>query len=101
MLIQNVLQRHIARRTNSGELIVNFLVDAVEGKHHDAKYHHKLEAAKFLSHFGSSDEDAPNFLGLLPTSEELAEKQREENPPLPQGDGWGEGESHPRAATTE
>ncbi|MCY4577773.1 MAG: hypothetical protein OXD31_01875 [Chloroflexi bacterium] len=59
MCNQNALQLHIARRTNNGETVANFLADTIEGKHSDAKYHHKLEAAKLLARYGSPDDD-PN-----------------------------------------
>ena len=78
MCIKSALQRHIAKLTNDGETVARFLVDTVEGKHIDAKYHHKLEAAKLLARYGSSCEDQPQeqesqFWGLIPTPEELAE----------------------------
>ncbi len=80
MCTTNALQRHIARRTNNGDLIVNFLADTVEGKYTDAKYHHKLEAIKHLIRFGfsgeePSHEEKSHFWGLLPTPEELAASQ--------------------------
>ena len=96
MCNQTTLQRHIARRTNNGELIANFLADTVEGKHPDAKYHHKLEAAKLLERYGSSEDanqEEPNFWGLIPTPEELATSanrhSRENGNPERQG-----GETH-------
>ena len=77
MCITNNLQKHIRNLTNDGEVVARFLVDTVEGKHTDAKYHHKLEAMKPLVRFGFTDDDAPHFWGLLPTPEELAaEKNR-------------------------
>ena len=51
----NALQQKIQKRTNNGDLIVNFLADTVEGKYTDAKYHHKLEAAKLLNRYGLAD----------------------------------------------
>ena len=51
----NALQQKIQERTNNGDLIVNFLADTVEGKYTDAKYHHKLEAAKLLNRYGLTD----------------------------------------------
>ena len=88
MCIKTTLQRHIARRTNNGELIANFLADTVEGKYNDAKYHHKLEATKHLIRFGFTDDtlrhsraggnpagqggEHSQLWGLIPTPEELA-----------------------------
>ena len=109
MCIQTTLQRHIARRTNNGELIANFLADTVEGKHPDAKHHHKLEATKLLTRFGFPDTD-PFVLSLskdesasehniTPSRHSYENRNPQgqggdaENPPLPQGEGWGEGEN--------
>ena len=77
MCIENRLQQIIRKRTGNGELVVNFLADTVEGKHPDAKYHHKLEAAKLLERYGftgddPSHEEKSHFWGLIPTPEELA-----------------------------
>ena len=67
------LQSKIRRRTNNGELIANFLAETIEGKHPDARYHHKLEAAKLLDRYGFNEEGEPSqFWGLIPTPEELA-----------------------------
>ena len=84
MCDQNFLQRHIRRLTNDGETVARFLVETVEGKYADAKYHHKLQAAKILGSYGLTGDDEPYpFWGLLPTPEELAlkkNKQEDENP---------------------
>ena len=80
MCIKSRLQQHIRNLTKDGELVARFLVDTVEGRHKDARYHHKLEAAKLLERYSSSDEDAPHFWGLMPTPEEIAEKNRNEEP---------------------
>ncbi len=78
MCNRNALQRHIAKFTNDGEEIARFLTETLQGKHPDAKYHHKLEAAKLLARYHSACEDQPQeqesqFWGLIPTPEELAE----------------------------
>ena len=82
MCIKSALQRHIAKFTNDGEDIARFLAETLQGKHADARYHHRLEAAKLLERYGSSDESQPHaghshedqsqFWGLIPTPEELA-----------------------------
>ena len=78
------LQQHIRNLTKDGEIVARFLVETVEGKHPDAKYHHKLEAAKLLERYGSSEDDGPHFWGLIPTPEEIAEKNRDkESKPAP------------------
>ena len=98
MCIKTTLQRHIARRTNDGELIANFLADTVEGKYNDAKYHHKLEATKHLIRFGFTDDtlrhsraggnpagqggEHSQFWGLIPTPEELAASKDDDHSPL-------------------
>ena len=54
-------------------LIANFLAETLEGKHPDARYHHKLEAAKLLDRYGFNEEgESSQFWGLIPTPEELA-----------------------------
>ena len=68
------LQHKIQKRTGNGDLIANFLADTIEGKYPDAKYHHKLEAAKLLARYGSDqpESEESQFCGLIPTPEELA-----------------------------
>ena len=86
MCTTNTLQQKILKRTGNGDLIVNFLADTVEGKHHDTKYHHKLEAAKLLERYGFSDEqehEESHFWGLIPTPEELAAKKNTPSPSSP------------------
>ena len=63
MCVNNNLQRHIRNLTNDGEAVARFLYDTMEGKHPDAKYHHKLEAAKLLERYAPSDTD-PFVLSL-------------------------------------
>ncbi len=80
MCVTSRLQQHIRNLTKDGEIVARFLVETVEGKHKDAKYHHKLEAAKLLERFGStgddpSHEEKSHFWGLIPTPEELAQRQ--------------------------
>ena len=72
MCIKSNLQKHIRNLTNDGEVVARFLVDTVQGRHTDAKYHHKLEAMKHLVRFGFTEDDEPHFWGLIPTPEELA-----------------------------
>ena len=68
------LQHKIQKRTGNGDLIANFLADTIEGNYSDAKYHHKLEAAKLLARYGSDqpESEESQFWGLIPTPEELA-----------------------------
>ena len=57
------IQHKIHKRTGNGELIADFLADTVEGKYADAKFHHRLEAAKHLMKYGFSEEQAANAIG--------------------------------------
>ena len=85
MCTANTLQQKIRKRTGNGDLIVNFLADTVEGKYPDAKYHHKLEAAKLLERYSFSDEpdhEESHFWGLIPTPEELAASKEADQSPL-------------------
>ncbi|MCY4579675.1 MAG: hypothetical protein OXD31_11585, partial [Chloroflexi bacterium] len=61
------LQHKIQKRTGNGDLIANFLADTIEGKYSDAKYHHKLEAAKLLARYGSDqpESEESQFWGLI------------------------------------
>ena len=84
MCIKSKLQQHIRNLTGDGEVVARFLVGTVEGKHSDAKYHHRLEAARLLARYGSPCEDQPQeqesqFWGLIPTPEELATANHEED----------------------
>ena len=75
------LQHKIQKRTGNGDLIPNFLADTIEGKYPDAKYHHKLEAAKLLARYGSDQPESEEcqFWGLIPTPEELATAKHQED----------------------
>ena len=98
------LQHKIQKRTGNGDLIANFLADTIEGKYPDAKYHHKLEAAKLLARYGSIGDDSDRhscgsrnpagqdeepgeghsqFWGLIPTPEELATAKHKEDQQSP------------------
>ena len=78
MCITNALQQKIRKHTDNGDLIAQFLADTIRGEYPDAKYHHKLEAMKYLVRYGTTGDDQPQeqesqFWGLIPTPEELAE----------------------------
>ena len=85
MCITNALQQKIRKHTGNGDLIANFLADTIEGKYSDAKYHHKLEAAKLLARYGSDqpESEESQFWGLIPTPEELATAKQEEDQQSP------------------
>ena len=85
MCITNALQLKIRKHTDNGDLISQFLADTIRGEYPDAKYHHKLEAAKLLTRYDSSeqrDRQESQFWGLIPTPEELAAKKEDQQSPL-------------------
>ena len=53
MCTSNTLQHKIRKHTDNGDLIINFRAVTIRGEYPDAKYHHKLEAAKLLSRYDS------------------------------------------------
>ncbi|MCY4577915.1 MAG: hypothetical protein OXD31_02605 [Chloroflexi bacterium] len=81
MCITNALQQKIRKHTDNGDLIAQFLADTIRGEYPDAKYHHRLESAKLLARYGSDqpESEESQFWGLIPTPEELAEKEKEED----------------------
>ena len=82
--------KHIRNLTNDGEVVARFLVDTVQGKTPGVKPCHRMEATKHLIHFGFTDDTLRHSrAGGNPDGQGGAV----ENPPLPQGEGWGEGES--------
>ena len=56
MCIPTKLQQNIIDRTREGDSIAAFLVDTMQGRHTDAKFNHRLEAAKHLIKYGFPDE---------------------------------------------
>ena len=60
MCIPTKLQQNIIDRTNEGDTIAAFLVDTMQGQHTDAKFNHRLEAAKHLIKYGFTDTDCGN-----------------------------------------
>ena len=57
MCITTKLQQNIIDRTREGDKIAAFLVDTMQGQHTDAKFNHRLEAAKHLIKYGFTDTD--------------------------------------------
>ena len=85
MCITDAFQMKIRKHTNNGDLIAQFLADTIRGEYPDAKYHHKLEAAKLLTRYDCSeqpDRQESQFWGLIPTPEELAAKKEDQQSPL-------------------
>ena len=84
MCITNALQQKIRKHTDNGDLIAQFLADTIRGEYPDAKYHHKLEAMKYLVRYGTTGNDQSHaghsqFWGLIPTPEELAIAKHQED----------------------
>ena len=105
MCIKSKLQQHIRNLTGDGEVVARFLLDTVQGEHPDAKYHHKLEAAKLLERYGSLGDDPSHveqsqFWGLIPTPEELAESHSRHSCESRNPEGQG-GETDSSGLTTE
>ena len=93
------LQHKIQKRTDNGDLIAQFLADTIRGEYPDAKYHHKLEAVKLLSRYGSDQpqSEESQFWGLIPTPEELATAKNTPSPST--GEGWDGGEESSNSVT--
>ncbi|MCY4577615.1 MAG: hypothetical protein OXD31_01065 [Chloroflexi bacterium] len=102
MCITNALQQKIRKHTDNGDLIAQFLADTIRGEYPDAKYHHKLEAAKLLARYGSDQpqSEESQFWGLIPTPEELVESHSRHSGENENPDGSG-GETDNSGLTTE
>ena len=57
MCLPNSIQHKIHKRTGNGDMIAIFLVDTMQGQHTDAKFNHRMEAAKHLIKYGFTDTD--------------------------------------------
>ena len=57
MCITTKLQQNIIDRTREGDKIAAFLVDTMQGQHTDAKFNHRMDAAKHLIKYGFTDTD--------------------------------------------
>ena len=49
------IQHKIHKRTGAGDMIAKFLVETLQGQHTDAKFNHRLDAAKHLMKYGFSE----------------------------------------------
>ena len=65
MCITTKLQQNIIDRTREGDKIAAFLVDTMQGQHTDAKFNHRLEAAKHLIKYGFPDADCDTISARL------------------------------------
>ena len=92
MCIPTKLQQNIIDRTKEGDAIAKFLVDTMQGQHTDAKFNHRLEAAKHLIKYGFTNTDCETISDLsFPRRRESRGAGRRRNPrsksPLPRGEG--------------
>ena len=78
------LKHHVIQQTDNGRRIIRSIVSIMEGDAPNCTPWHQLEAAKLLQKLGIG-----NAVNIKPPPPN--------NPPLPQGEGWGEGENpvHP------
>ena len=91
MCNNTALQQNIRKHTDNGDLIARFLADTIRGEYPDAKYHHKLEAAKLLNRYGSSDEDGPPILGPHPHTRRTSSRSISSFPRTRESRGAGRG----------
>ena len=101
MCIPTKLQQNIIDRTNEGDTIAAFLVDTMEGQHTDAKFNHRLEAAKHLIRYGFPDADCETTSDRLsraggnPVGEEQSEGTKTPSPSM--AEGW-DGDKDPSSS---
>ena len=82
MCIPTKLQQNIISFTKDGEHIARFLVDTMQGQHTDAKFNHRLEAAKHLIKFGFRDTDCETTSDRLSRVGGNPEGQGEDETPV-------------------
>ena len=70
MCIQTALQSKIAELTDNGDTILQFLADTAHGAIPDAKFCHRLDAAKTLAKYGLPQPDGITEFPYPPTEEE-------------------------------
>ena len=76
------LQHNIHSITKDGYDIAAFLVDTVQGKHPDAKFHHRLEAAKHLIRYGFPNAECETAADRLSRAGGNPEGQGEDETPV-------------------
>ena len=79
------LAKKIKESTDDGASVVRFLINVMEGELKAFGPHHSMAAARELLSRG---------FGKHAREEEAAAHALSNNPPLPEGEGWGEGEKH-------
>ena len=91
--LRESVQRIVLEETQGGRRIVRSVVSIMEGDAPGSTPWHQLEAAKLLLKLGF--EDARATLGSIHKQgrKDAPTPQEAHNPPLPLGEGWGEGDS--------
>ena len=85
------LKQAVIEQTDNGKRIIRSVVSIMEGDAPNCTPWHQLEAAKLLRKLGIGIDKPP-----LPAAEETINRTlstADPMPPLPQGEGWGEGEN--------
>ena len=95
MCIPTKLQQNIIDRTKEGDKIAAFLVDTMQGQHTDAKFNHRLEAAKHLIKYGFTDAECEATSDHLSRAGGNLEEQGEDTktPSPSMGEGWDGGDN--------
>ena len=82
MCIPTKLQQNIIDRTKEGDAIAKFLFDTMQGQHTDAKFNHRLEAAKHLFKYGFPDAECETTSDRLSRAGGNPEGQGEDETPV-------------------
>ena len=96
MCIPDTLQQNILTSTKGGEDIAAFLVDTMQGQHTDAKFCHRLEAAKHLIKYGFPNAECEQIAVRAESAEGRAKA-----PSPSMGEGWDGGEISVRTEPIE
>ena len=94
MCIPTKLQQNIISFTKDGEHVARFLTETMQGRHTDAKFNHRLEAAKHLIKYGFTDTECKTTSDRLSRAGGNPEGQGESTntPSLSMGEGSDGGE---------
>ena len=84
MCIPTKLQQNIISFTKDGEHVARFLTETMQGRHTDAKFNHRMDAAKQLIKYGFTDAQCDNIPPLRQEESETPSKV-----PSPPGRGLG------------
>ena len=97
MCIPTKLQQNIISFTKDGEHVARFLTETMQGRHTDAKFNHRLEAAKHLIKYGFTDTECKTTSDRLSRAGGNPVGQGEStNTPSPSmGEGWDGGDNPP------